>query len=421
MKPNTQSARAFKNVAIVTGPMGLGGIATLIVRLVRALLKHEVDVALFYSGDILIGEYSPGVAIMRYADWDDASRKFKKFAGSLNPLDELLMISMDPTDAAIADWLLGHAAPPKVRHISGVFHPRAYFLDGEDRLRFAINAMILSNFDDDQTFFMNTDTLKSHSAWAHRSFSRSPVLPLVIEEKASRYAPTRSRENFSVISIGRLTPFKNYNQRIPGLVRLLRDKGVRISWDIFGYGETKAEIESLITKHGVQDDVRLCGSLDYAEISNIVSQYDAFVGMGTAALEAAMLGTPTILAVDGQGDQTYGFLQDVPFGNVGECQDEKPLISLTVFLEKLIAADTEVRIAIGRASREAALPYSALDYAGALLEIGAKSAKPSRFRSWLVGFLYREATVGRTRRTANRIVKIFRPRRQWMRVRRQKP
>jgi hypothetical protein len=134
--------------------------------------------------------------------------------------------------------------------------------------------------------------------------------------------------------------------------------------------------------------------------------------MGTAALEAGMLGMPVLMAVDGEELATYGYLQDLPFGNVGELLDELPRKSLTTLLQKLHWASPSEQTAIGQAARLVALDYDMDHYCARLIEAGTAASGPNRLRAWLVGVLYREATTGRTRRSANAI---------WHAIKRRKP
>ena len=230
------------------------------------------------------------------------------------------------------------------------------------------------------------------------------MLPLAIDAVAATYAP-RTDGVFKVVSVGRLVPFKDYNLEIPRIVSELRDRGIAIEWHIFGSGVLEADINRRIGQYGVEQEVILGGDLPYARLSEELTNFDAFVGMGTAALEAAMLGLPSILAVVSAGERSYGFVQAVPFGNVGEVQSHAPPTTIGRLLSELYAMDPAQRTALGRQSRAAALAYSTADYLGALLRIGGKSSPPRRARAWLAGAAYRAATVGRSRHIANAIVR----------------
>ncbi|MBC7784521.1 MAG: glycosyltransferase family 4 protein [Burkholderiales bacterium] len=404
-KPRTT---VFKQIALVTGAMEMGGIQTLIVRIARNLVSKGERVNLLCSGGLLIKDLPTSVRVLTYSSWQDAQSKFAALNGEAGRDGSMLIVSFDPTSASLASWLMGRS-PRGIgdRHITGVFHPRAYFLDGEDRLRFAINRMILSNFCDDQIFFMNNECRVTHAKWSWRNFSRSPVLPLGIEIADSRYR-TGDENSFIVVSVGRLVAFKDFNLSIPQIVHDLRKKGLPIEWKIFGAGELKGEIIRRINYFDVDSFVDVQPELPYANFAEKVANHDVFVGMGTAALESAMVGVPTLLAVDRQGELSYGFLQDLPFGNVGEQQDKSPTLRISDLLFDLYSKSAQQRYAIGQQSRKAALAYSADDYTKGLLLIGATSSASKLLRSWIYGMLYHEATDGLSRGFVNRAVRAYR-------------
>lgn len=397
-------AATFDHVALVTGPLGHGGIETLVLRLSRALVDAGKRVHLFCSGGELQANLPDAIEVRNYFGWSEFEAQFRAVDAAVGTAP-LLSVSLDPNSAAMTGWMMACSGRPGAdRHINGVFHPEAYFLAGEDRLRFAINRLVLASLDDDQIFFMNEESRASHARWARRSFARSPLLPLAIDAVTAGYAP-RAEGAFRVVSVGRLVPFKDYNLEIPRIVSELRERGIAIEWHIFGSGVLEPEIRRRVEQYGVEKDVILGGDLPYARLAEELTNHDAFVGMGTAALEAAMLGLPSILAVVSAGERSYGSVQDVPFGNVGEMQAHAPPTTIGRLLSDLYAMDQPQRIAVGRQSRAAALAYATSDYVGALLRIGNTSSPPRRARAWLTGATYRAATVGRSRRIASAIVR----------------
>lgn len=394
----------FDDVILLTGPMNLGGIETLILRLSRAMVEQGKSVHLLCSGGELTKNLAPAVKLVEYDGWHDALRRFRALRDQLGRSASILVISFDPVSAAIASWLIGQSTMASGdRHISGVFHPKAYFLDGEDKLRFTINRMTLANFRDDQLFFMNQECRDSHARWARRTFLNSAIIPLAIDTVDALYSG-RDGNPFKVVTVGRLVAFKDYNLEIPRIVDQLRTQGIKVEWQIFGAGELKAEIQRRIDQHDVGEFVSLRGELPYSRFAAEVAGHDAFVGMGTAVLEAAMLGAPAIVAVINHGDRTYGFLQALPFGNVGEIMGEEPTETIGALLADLFAMTPAARVALGQQSRKSALAYSEEDYAAGLLRIGADSSPINSFRSWFVGKVYHEATDGVSRKFADRTV-----------------
>ena len=398
---------AETKITLVYGALSLGGIETLIVRLCDRLTAEGISVRLLCTGGELMTDLPPAAEVLIYSGWTEAFEKFSSIKREVEGTPHLL-VTFDPTSAALASWLIGKSPRSTgVRHITGIFHPRAYFLDGEDRLRRVLNRVILDNFHNDQLFFMNVETRESHTKWAARDFRNCPIIPLGITDRQPSYAPG-SRRDFRVVSVGRLVRFKDFNLAIPAIVSDLRSRGISISWKIFGSGEIEQEIRIKIAEFRVDQFVTLCGELPYAAFSTELVRNDAFVGMGTSLLEAAMLGMPSIMAIDSEGAQTYGFIQDVPFGNVGERQDEPPTKKISELLFELHSKSTAERIDIGTASRDAVLGYSMSAYSASLVRIAVESSAPRKWRSRLLGTFYHQTTDGLSRQSLRRLVRPFR-------------
>jgi hypothetical protein len=267
-------------------------------------------------------------------------------------------------------------------------------------LRLALNRQVMDALPDPSLFFMNDETRASHAAWSKRDFSASPILPLGIDVTPARWQPPRGTR-LSIVSVGRLVGFKAYNLGAIPIVTALRAAGIDAEWHIYGYGELEQEMSTRIGAAGLASSIHLHGALPYAEFAATVGAHDVFIGMGTAALEAAMLGVPVLLAVDGEEDATYGFVQDVPFGNVGERLDQAPGQSLAALLRAFHQTPAAGQRALSDAARGVALSYGIDQYCARLLEAGRAAGRVNRLRAWAVGTLYREATTGRTRRLAS--------------------
>lgn len=111
-----------------------------------------------------------------------------------------------------------------------------------------------------------------------------------------------------IVSVGRLHPFKSYHYWMPGVVKSLIDSGIDVQYDIYGSGPIKGELEAEIKKLGLQKHVELKGELEYSKFSQLVGSYDLFVGSGTAIVEAASIGVPSIIAIESEKSPlTYGF------------------------------------------------------------------------------------------------------------------
>lgn len=112
--------------------------------------------------------------------------------------------------------------------------------------------------------------------------------------------PTYSNQScgLKLCSIGRLNAIPKNFKSIPEIVAILKNKGLVVEWNIIGPGD-KAEIEQLIQKYDVGDNVRLLGPKDnpypYIKECDIYIQPSLFEGKSIAVREAQILCKPVII------------------------------------------------------------------------------------------------------------------------------
>ncbi|AVU76083.1 hypothetical protein CRX69_13045 [Pseudomonas rhizophila] len=161
--------------------------------------------------------------------------------------------------------------------------------------------------------FFNEKTVDLYSKLSGKDFSNVGLFPLGVVEGISTLPSKRFSPFLNLGSVGRLVDFKSYNLWMLDVVNELRRLGLTVRYDIYGYGPTEETIADKIRDLHLEDIVFLRGSLDYSEFSKIVSEFDIFVGSGTALVEAAGLGVPSIIGIENSNEATtYGFLSEIP-------------------------------------------------------------------------------------------------------------
>lgn len=120
-----------------------------------------------------------------------------------------------------------------------------------------------------------------------------------------------SRADLRICAVGRLVSFKAYNLWMMDVVRQLVDAGVNVTFDIYGTGPLEAEMQARIAALGIERHVRLMGNLNYFDFNAKVSSYDLFIGSGTAIVQAAWLGVPSIIGIESETEPvSYGYFSD---------------------------------------------------------------------------------------------------------------
>ena len=165
---------------------------------------------------------------------------------------------------------------------------------------------------DTQKFFVPDKGLeikKQKETTADKSFitrdcGKADILQKGIDEKESSYIAIRQekrgelgvhQDDFVIVSVGELNANKNHRVIIEAVKRL-KDK--KIKYIVCGMGELKEELEMLIQKEKLEEQVFLLGYRE--DIREILWAADLFAfpskreGLGVAAIEAMAAGLPII-------------------------------------------------------------------------------------------------------------------------------
>lgn len=351
-----------------------GGIETLILRLANFFAGSGRTTALCATAGELADQIDERVDQLPSTNRPDAVRQAVEWIG--RSAEPVTMISFDPISAALGLAVEGrNAGRVPLLHLSGVYHPRTFFMTGERRDRVLLNRLVARAVGDPLIFYMNAECLAEHERRWRTPLATSAIVPLPIEERAAAWQPV-NRDPLRIVSVGRLVDFKTYNLAAPEIVRECGDAGIPVSWDIYGTGPLSDRIRESINRHDVGQAVVLKGILPYASYSRTIAGYDLFVGMGTAALEAAMLGVPTIVATESEPRRSYGFVDQLPFGNVGERQSFPPPHDIGELIRDFAAMDQSERSALSARCREAVMPYSLDNCLAAIDRLAAAGIAP---------------------------------------------
>lgn len=104
--------------------------------------------------------------------------------------------------------------------------------------------------------------------------------------------PVRTR----VVSVSRLDSMKEYVLTLPEIGAALRREGIDLEIEIYGEGPLRDEIQEKIQRNGMEGFVNLKGEVPYHSLPDVFATAGVFIGMGTACLEAAAAGVPTVYA-----------------------------------------------------------------------------------------------------------------------------
>ena len=171
----------------------------------------------------------------------------------------------------------------------------------------------------------------------HYGQYRNPIFWTLPVEDPSHGNPVREPEHGRIVSVGRLSPMKEYNLYMTDVVARLRQKGYPVTWTVYGEGEFFEAMRARIHALGLGGVVELKGNLPYTRFAEAMRNAYVFVGMGTSAIEAAMCGVPSVvaLAYDTKG-VTHGCLYEYRFGNCGVIMENAPMKTVESEIERIL-------------------------------------------------------------------------------------
>jgi glycosyltransferase involved in cell wall biosynthesis len=320
-------------MVLVYDRMNTGGIETMMLRMVDWLVARSMPVVVCcLPGGELQTSISAKAHIINYETSAELMQKMRLWCEQARAKTVLLM-SFDSAPAARALMLESALSDlATVSNVAGVFHPKAYFMPGQPPDRLWLNRRILSAYGSEHVFFMNRESLVLHEDFMGLRFDKAAIIPIPVEVDAPSWVQQAGQDTLRVVSVGRLVDFKAYNLGAGRTVRECLNNGVSVSWDIYGYGPQHDLIEKSIAEQGMQSRVFLKGMVQYHELFKVMGQYDVFVGMGTAAVEAAAMGMPSLVAQVESQDRSHGYLDELPFGNIGEVIEGMPARLLSEIL-----------------------------------------------------------------------------------------
>lgn len=123
--------------------------------------------------------------------------------------------------------------------------------------------------------------------------------PDFVRTRADEFDASSEFRGISILSIGRYTHQKNFDN-VPDIVRqLVKDGIANVYWYIIGYGVEEELIRKRIQESGMEDYVILLGKKDnpypYIKACDIYVQPSRYEGKSVTVREAQMLGKPVVV------------------------------------------------------------------------------------------------------------------------------
>ncbi|WP_144775904.1 glycosyltransferase [Marinobacter maritimus] len=312
----------------INGALGLGGLETFYVRMAKERAKQGLPTSLLLlskpeaSDENLLEEMKKYAKVVFTQDIFSISAGFSRRFPLLSPVKKNALSNLfeNVNQIHVSDGMLGLVGE-RFNRISGknipitigFYHYIQYLWGGEKVPSFEkTNRRFVFKFLPKEALLMFSDGVKDlYEKNKSMNLEGAQVFRLgVVDKKKVRVSGSLKRP-LKIIAIGRLVDFKTYNLYMLEVVSELKTKGIFVKLDIFGDGPLKQHIITKINQLELNDSVALKGSLEYSKFDETVSHYDLFVGSGTAIIQAASLGLPSIIGVENViHSKTYGYFSD---------------------------------------------------------------------------------------------------------------
>jgi glycosyltransferase involved in cell wall biosynthesis len=309
-----------KAILMIYDHLHIGGIETLIIRSSIWLLEngYKVKLILRDRGD-LFDTLDPRVQVRTYHHLYELLYT-PLFARMIFCSDFFSKIDIVYTFRPEGLWIasvLAKVRKVKLKVFNCVYHPHEFFIRGVGHYETTFfSKVLMSAFPKKNLAFMNQPCKLAHEVFFDTVFRDSFLFPLPVSNNAFVQINRRPTK-YKIVSIGNLKSFKTYNIYMIHIVKKLIDEGIPVVYEIYGEGEMRREMEELISKNNLSQYVKLNGQVQYKNFSSALEDAYLFVGMGTAAIEAALCKVPTIVAI-ADHSRTHGYLYDMPGFAVGE-------------------------------------------------------------------------------------------------------
>ena len=197
------------------------------------------------------------------------------------------------------------------RVTAGVYHDREYLFEDTESALVDFGRRLFQSLPAENVVFFNETSIRVHEQRFEKDYSASSVVPVGVDLDRWK-GRILGRQSDRVVSIGRLTPFKTYNTHMIEAVARLRSAGIPLRYEIYGTGECEDALRRQISQFALEDAVTLKGAIAYEQIQDVLNGALAFVGSGTALIEASAAGVPAIVGIEHATDgTTYGFLHQL--------------------------------------------------------------------------------------------------------------
>lgn len=221
----------------------------------------------------------------------------------------------------------------------GIYHSQEYLWGGQS-VPYYIKTerdFLFNYLPKESILFFSEGTRDLYMKRLNLNFNKSQTFRLGVIDKQEIELNYISNKKLKIITVGRLVEFKSYNIFMLYIIKDLIIKGYDIEFDVYGTGPLFNTMTEIIRELSLESTVNMHGSLDYNRFNDVVSRADIFIGSGTAIIQAASLGVPSIIGIENiKSAETYGYFSDVYKYEYNILDNQLDLVSVLDLIEDFI-------------------------------------------------------------------------------------
>jgi len=376
----------------------LGGLETLIARMSAWLLEHGHEVTLIVEASGLEKRLMPkGLQLIEVGTgWDRLCYR-SSAAKAWKLLDQPApdVIKSFEAECSWIATILSAVIGSRPRVMIGDYGP-GFVPDRKVRFRNLLYRILVRNVADNvpkqsRLFYSREQLEEFRSAYGSSQEGNIWILPV---DDRKFLGIKRNPKWGHLVSIGRLDPMKEYNLHMVDVVDRLVHSGYDVTWTVYGDGSFEVPMRKRVAERSLEGRIHIKGRLSNERIGEALTDAYAFVGMGTAIIEASFCRVPGVVAMahDISG-VTYGPIYNFPPGNVGEFMSEPPNRTIELELARILKMTPGGYSEEMQRVNQYAQHYGQDNQMKQFLEICAKAAPASS--SWSILLSYFLFTMAR--------------------------
>lgn len=325
---------------IVNLHLEIGGVETLLARMIPLLQKQGVEITLLLLqnkvNQELLDAVTPFCRVLHLKDaFPYTKGHLRKFFGQ-----EFDVVFYTIARALlVGSWLLGRADYRSTKTVLGAYQTEIFCQEEKQNYyhQKLVRQLVSQVIPPSSIIFGNTAGRDHHAAKLGIDLSESPVIRLFVDVEKYTFKDRSSLPRKKIVSIGRITDFKTYNFTMLPVIKSLVAKGHDVEWHVYGDGEQFDEFKQAVADLGLQERVFAHGLLKYSQFEQVLEDAFLFVGSGTSLIEAAACGVPSLTTIEyAKEADSYGFICDIEGYNLIEPGLDKKVFKLEEKIEEVI-------------------------------------------------------------------------------------